>query len=663
MKKHKKKSFKFDTCNIFLAVLTMTAFVIRIYNVDYLTLWVDEYVHVDRARFFPEKPLFTDDNNGILLTMFIIPLFKLFGVSEFWARFPSVIFGTLLVPAVYLFAKRFFNRNVALVSATLVTFSAYLTFWSRISRNYAIFALFFLAFLYFLARAINADNSFKEGKRRLLNYLKLQPKFLWIALALLALSILSHQLAFLFIYGLMFYYLLLFLDKIFRKKADFKGIEAVFSYIFIIFSIIIFVPSVQEIFKSIFLLFLPPNVANWVLPNLDRLSELWKNEPYSTFNIYNGVLKTDFPPLYWWGIAGFFCALARYRKQAYFVTAMFGVLFLAMSFVFREPSLPRYLIYIYPLFLVAIALSFDTSARLLTKIKIKIPPVFAVIASIVIILCLPTTRNTLKTASRKEHGQVVPRELSQWFFPDWKSSCRKVKNKMGKDDVIISTMPSYVNFYLNRESYQFRQRRYNSTAHQYENIEVDTLTPNAHSAEALEKLLNTSEKAWLLADYYFDNVMTDPNARTCVLRYMKFEYAMSDDYVTVFSWDKSTAQANPDNVIFEFLRPSHPNSMEYRINIPQPTNMNIFLDIEGISYDNQAYLYINGYSFGILRDQGELFMQNGDSRSRQVYLVKAPAQTFGQGVNNVAFILNRQGNGRKMRNNRFAVYNVKFVPA
>jgi hypothetical protein len=641
----------------------LSAFVMRIYNVDYLTLWVDEYVHVDRARFFPENPLFTNDNNGILLTMFIIPLFKLFGVSEFWARFPSVIFGTLLVPAVYLFAKRFFNRNVALISATLVTFSTYLAFWSRVSRNYAIFTFFFLAFLYFLARAINADNSFKEGKRRLLNYLKLQPKFLWIALILFVLSMLSHQLAFLFVYGLMFYYFLLFIDKIFRKKADFKGIEAGFSYIFIIFSIILFVPSVQEIFKSFFLLFLPPNVATWVLPNLDRLAELWKNEPYSTFNIYNGVLKTDIPPLYWLGIAGFVCALIRYHKQAYFVTAMFGILFLAMSFVFREPSLPRYLIYIYPLFLMAIALSFDTAVLLLAKIKIKIPLVFAVIVSIIVILCLPTTRNTLKTITQKEHGQVVPRELSHWYFPDWKSSCRKVKDKMGKDDVLISTMPSYVDFYLNKESYQFRQRRYNTTTHQYENLGIDTLRPNAHSTEALVKLLNTSEKVWLLVDYYFDNVMTDPNARTCVFRNMNFEYAMSDDYVAVFSWDKNTAQANPNNVIFEFMRPSHPNSMEYQINIPQPTGMNMFLDIEGISYDNQACLRINGHTFCILRDYGELFAQNGNSRSRQTYRVKAPAQAFKQGENSVAFILNQpEKNGRKIRNNRFAVYNVKFVP-
>ena len=172
MKTWKIKSYDFDLFTVLLSVLTIAAFLMRLYQVDFLTLWVDEYVHVDRARYFPESPLFTDDNNGILLTMFILPLFKLFEVSAFWARFPSVVFGTLLVPMIYLFAKKYFNRNTAILSATLVTFSTYLVFWSRLSRNYAVFAFFFLLLLYFLGRAINVDDSFKQRKNRILNYLK-----------------------------------------------------------------------------------------------------------------------------------------------------------------------------------------------------------------------------------------------------------------------------------------------------------------------------------------------------------------------------------------------------------------------------------------------------------------------------------------------------------
>ncbi|MDR1582749.1 MAG: glycosyltransferase family 39 protein [Prevotellaceae bacterium] len=654
MKRYKIKSFEFDIYTIVLFLLTLAAFVLRIIHVDYLTLWVDEYVHVDRARFFPEQPLFTSDNNGILLTMFIIPLFKLFGANEFWARFPSVIFGTLLVPAVYLFAKHFFNknRNIALISAALVAFSTYLTFWSRISRNYAIFVFFFLLFLYFLGRALNMDDSFKEGKNRLLNYLKLQPKYLWFALGLLVLSILSHQLAFLFIYGLMFYYALLFLNDLFRKKYNFISIEAIIAYLFVLFSIILFIPAVQGIFRSFFLLFLPQNVANWVLPNLDRLSELWKTEPYNTLKIYNDVLKTDYASLYGLGWIGFICTWIRYRKQGFYITAMFAVLFLAMSFVFREPSLPRYLIYIYPLFLMAIACSFDTVVHLIRKIKIKINSLLAVIVSIVIIGCLPTTKATVQIVTEKKHGQVVPHELSNWFFPDWKMSLKKVQLQVKPDDAIISTMSSYPGFYLKRtDIIQFRQRFYNSTAHQYENFPPDTTTPNAKSLEALQKLFNETERIWLFADYYFTNVMTDPRCRDYIVRNCEFKYDLSNEYVKVFFRDSNTPPAY-QNQIVELLTRNSPGTMEYSMMLPNPANRKVQMIIEaqGIFFDNELGAVINGQIFGV-----PITSQVHEQAGHQIFLVDIPRGIpLREGENKFQFFCNTNSSRKNLK---IAVYN------
>ncbi|GAB6395632.1 MAG: glycosyltransferase family 39 protein [Bacteroidales bacterium] len=641
-----------DKYTIGLLVLTLIAFLMRIYNVDFLTLWVDEYVHVDRARFFPESPLLTNDNNGILLTLFVIPLFKLFGVNEFWARFPSVVFGTLLVPLAYLFVKKYLNsRNTALITATLVTFSTYLTFWSRICRNYAVFAFFFLLFLYFLGQAINVDESFKETKSRVLNYLKLQPRYFLVALILLVFSILSHQLTFLVVYGVMFYYVLLFIDGLLHKKFRFGSMEAVISYLFLLFSIIVFVPSVQEVFKAFFLLFLPQNVANWVLPNMERLGELMDKEPYSALNIYNNVLKNDYALLYLPGIAGFICCIARYRKQGVFLASLFAVLFFAMSFVFREPSLPRYLIYIYPLFLVAIACFFDSLALIARKAGIKNSPVFAVVVSIIIIVCLPTARTTLNTVLSKEHGQVVPSYFSAFYFPDWKTSMQKVKKRLGEKDILLSTMPSYVDFYSGKKSYWFRQRRYNSTEHKYENFPVDTVAPNAFSTPALAKLLNGSERAWLLADYYFDNVMTDPETRAYVVRNMQFELGMSDDYVSVFSWDRNHARVN-NNAIFEYLRPAHPYSREYRIDVPAVANATVLLDMEGVAYDYQAILYINKQPVGVLKQHGH----SQDNNDRQIYSVPVSSKMFRQGDNSFVVALNPQV---KNKNNRFVVYNIR----
>ncbi len=129
-----------------LYAMLFLGFIMRVINLDALSLWIDEFVHVIRARDFNAGtgPLLTDDNNGILLTVVLLPFFKLFGATAFWARFPSVLFGVGTIYLMYRLGERLFNRYVGLMAAFAGTFSLYLMFWSRVGRNYAIFAFFFL---------------------------------------------------------------------------------------------------------------------------------------------------------------------------------------------------------------------------------------------------------------------------------------------------------------------------------------------------------------------------------------------------------------------------------------------------------------------------------------------------------------------------------------
>jgi hypothetical protein len=652
MKSFRIKNLEFDVYTLILMTLTTIAFALRVCNLDFLTLWVDEYVHVDRARYFPAAPLFTDDNNGILLTVILLPLFKLFGVSEFIARFPSVVFGTALVPLVYLFVKRYFNRNTALLSAALVTFSTYLVFWSRLSRNYAIFAFFFLLFLYYLGKAINVDNSFREGKSRFWNYVKMQPKQVWIALGVLVLSVLSHLLTYLVIYGILFYYFVLFLTNLFGKKRDFRSFEAVVSYLFILFSIVIFVPPVQKIVLQI----LPVQITNWGgLPDLTRLSELMKTQPYKVFQIYFGILRYDYNALYWLGFAGFIYAGLRYRKAGYFIASVFVIVFLVMSFVFREPALPRYLIYLYPLFLIAIALSFDALLSLLQKIKIK--PEYATPLLVLLLCFLPTAKASVRMVQSKEHGAVTDEHFSSFYFPDWKTSLKRIQPHLGPNDVLMSTIPAYVNFYLDRQPYHFRQRKYDAEAHQYINLPVDTSQPNAASTQAVARLLDSADKAWLVADYYFNNVMTDPETKGYVVNQMTFEYDMSNRYVTVFSYDRAKPQTRTSS-LFEFIHSESAVSAEYQFDRPETGTPILLLEAEGLLYDNEAVIVFNGnHPLGVQQAQSARFRATGDSKSRQTYAIPLPPNLLRPGVNTVRIGLN---NNPLYRNGRFALYNLQI---
>lgn len=658
MKKFSVNTSQLNLYSVGLFCLIITGFFLRVYQLDSLTLWVDEYVHVDRARFFPAEPLFTNDNNGILLTMFIIPFFKLFAATEFWARFPSVIFGTLSIPLIYVFARKYFNKNVGLLAATLMTFSQYLVFWSRISRNYVIFSFFFLLFLYFLGRCLNVDDSFVNGKNKVLNYLKCQPKYLLITLGIFILAILSHQLAFLVVYGICFYHLLIFIYNLLKKEFNFLSINAILSYVFFIFSVVIFIPEIQAVLKSLFALFLPARIVDWVLPDLGRLSELMEKKPYDVFQIYWNVLKHDYTKLYWLGTVGFIFGIIRYKKSGFYIAAIFILLFVLMSFIFREPALPRYLIYIYPLFLVSIALTFDSLLLVLGRVfqtmKIGLKPTFLLAVCVILVCVLSPVKSVCDMVVSKEHGRVCSSYLSAFYFPDWKNVLTKVKNEIKENDVLITTMPTYVNFYLGRDSYQFRQRVYDTKQHRYVNMPVDTLTSNARSLEALQRLYEQSDRGWLMADYYFNNVMTDPQAKAFVIKNMNFRFGLSNNYVSVFSWDKNVPKQQ-DNAIVEHLSLGTQGSAEYRLDIAQPNLKYIaLLDIEGLMQDNEVVVHINGKNLGVLRKYGELFQQNKDSYSRQNYYLPIPENVMKQGANSIRFFCNEL---KTLKNPRFVVYN------
>ncbi|MPR36338.1 glycosyltransferase family 39 protein [Salmonirosea aquatica] len=71
---------------------------------------------------------------------------KLFGFSDFSARFPSVIFSTMVVGMVYVFVRRHFrSESLALLSAFLTAIEPFFVAYSHMARNYSM--SFFLTLL------------------------------------------------------------------------------------------------------------------------------------------------------------------------------------------------------------------------------------------------------------------------------------------------------------------------------------------------------------------------------------------------------------------------------------------------------------------------------------------------------------------------------------
>ena len=181
MKKNLKKYWQ----PLAIGGLTLIGFLYRINGLEKnYSFWADE---ASTARFgrgvlitgFPKISITGYYERAYYLTHYLTGLsFKIFGVNEFAARLPEVIFGTLVILAVFYLAKEIFNKYVGLGASLLTTFSYIQIAWSKQARGYVILEFFFLTTLLFLWRFLR-----KRDKKSLL--------FLLISLAL---SIFTHTL-------------------------------------------------------------------------------------------------------------------------------------------------------------------------------------------------------------------------------------------------------------------------------------------------------------------------------------------------------------------------------------------------------------------------------------------------------------------------------------
>lgn len=86
---------------------------------------------------------------------------EIFGLSDFSARIPSVIFGVLIIGATYMFGRRFFSSNTGLIAAAIVAIEPFFIGCSHQARNYSLtFYLGLLATYFFLQIIEN-----QSGKR------------------------------------------------------------------------------------------------------------------------------------------------------------------------------------------------------------------------------------------------------------------------------------------------------------------------------------------------------------------------------------------------------------------------------------------------------------------------------------------------------------------
>lgn len=546
-----------------LFLLLLIALVLRISNLTAVCLWIDEMVHVGRAQKFVagSGPLFTDDNNGILYTIILLPLFKIFGSGVFWARVPSVLFGLGMVYLLWRLGSLLFNRYVGLLAAFLGTFSLYLVFWSKMARNYAIFGFLFLLLGWVFLRAFGSEKTDATG-----NFWRrhgLSVPHIMALPVLFAAAFFAHHLSFFFLLTVTVYALCVAIVIAFRSEERFwsnkYGLMAILGFPLLL---AVVMPPFGDLFRHAFSAVANERLAHWVTPDWERILSVTAAEMWVPFGVYDGVMRYDGALLYWPAMLGFAAAFWINWRSAFWLICSFGVPFILMSFIFREPVSPRYVIYIFPYFLIAAAVFFYALWQWVsTRLWTGMPNFwrYALLAFPFILGCSNARWPEILdlALARKTAGHIVNSCISNVNFTNWKDPGEYASKRYKPGDVVMATVPTVAAYYMDVDSViWFRQNHYNTILKQFEPLgSRPGAAQSASSYDDLKRTVQNNARGWLLADYYMENVLVDDSCRHFVFKNMHYYGdASPDGTVMLFGWDKQKPAPDQQNLVVELGR-------------------------------------------------------------------------------------------------------------
>lgn len=152
------------------SLLALVAFGLRAFELSKQSFWYDEAFSVYLARF--DLATITARTAADIQPPLYYYLLNVWmavaGDSEFAVRFLSLLFGVLIVPLMFVTAKRLFGQNAALFAALIATLSALYLWYSQEARMYTLITFLGLLSSYALVRGTAtkvATTGAGEGRR------------------------------------------------------------------------------------------------------------------------------------------------------------------------------------------------------------------------------------------------------------------------------------------------------------------------------------------------------------------------------------------------------------------------------------------------------------------------------------------------------------------
>ncbi|RCV64845.1 4-amino-4-deoxy-L-arabinose transferase [Methanophagales archaeon] len=500
---------------LFLSFLIAIGFYLRFNNLGTLSFWVDEITTTYAAiglleQGTPVMPSGMPYTRSILNTGIIAFFFEIFGISEFSARSVSVIFGTLMIPLVYMMGAKVANKRVGLLAAVLITFSVWEIVWAREARMYAQFQFFYLltAYLFFLGLDKNNHKA-----------------LLFSAIAFVC-AWYSHVLALTFL-PVAFIYLLLCKREVLKIRYVISGI------------------LIGSGLALLYLFIMGKNPFEYIPAS----APIWGQKPF-----YFYALTPDLRILFILVVIGIIISILLWgfgifknEKHSAYLYLNFFIPFIILSL--NVWKAPRYAFYIFPflvlaasyaidLYLIRKVISEDVCREISNKIKIKEEYVrnfsFAILFIMVVLLLMQIAFSvTAFGISQKDHGTIH----DGITHSNWKKGGDFLKNRFVEGDKIITTLPHAAVYYSRQADYYIKQIEHKGIINDEGQL-VDRHT-GAVILTTYDSFIRVVSKGrgWVIADYKIDRYYTDPRVRDYIRNNMTFHPEGSDDTIEVYSWN------------------------------------------------------------------------------------------------------------------------------
>lgn len=314
-----------------MVILFLIAFFYRVKGIFANNpFWVDEFSTAKAARYILHYGLgyFTNSNIDFethnITTYFLTALsFKLFGQSEWVARLPFVIIGSILPIAVYVLGKKIFGKTTAICASLLTTFSYLMIVWSRQSREYVLLQLLTVLSIYFYVKVL------EEKKVFIWNYIAL--------IGCIILAVLTHLMTYILLGSLVIHF------TCYKKKWIKKNITLPKYFTSLLLASLIFVLILDK-----------QGVLNYLKNNFSLVNNVW---------YYHSFFWREYGLITFLGLSGLILGLLKKNREVSILLLYIVFQLLFINFIWGHRMI-KYSLTIFPLLFIGVGYFITEIARL-----------------------------------------------------------------------------------------------------------------------------------------------------------------------------------------------------------------------------------------------------------------------------------------------------------